>query len=766
MLIFRKNLDYINSRLDRLRHLVKGSRNDELNDMCLVLNLLYRVNHRLPFLQTKDGEFLSDNLESEDDPILNPLPEQFKESEIFHLICQTYHELSDIAPEDFSDVYAEAVENAIDKYSRIRRHDFLSQPKELTQLVYSLVKEKGCKSVFNPFSGISYYEIFFDDIVSYSQDIDKDYRMIGRIRLDANHKDVSKYYLGDSVSCWNDHGAECIVSTLPYDYGRFSYFEYIVDAFSHSSAKYAFLITTPGSLYSVHLAQTRRIVTNKGMLGKVVFLPAGLFTHTGIPYCLIVLDKEKQSDKVLFADISDLVSRDKRLSVLNVNNALDVLHSSESEYMAVVDVKTIIDNDYQWNPKLYISFVDSRIPNGFVPIKLEEIISKTDRRSIIDKSGYIIKRADLEVADLAFVKEPSSFRQSDDLIHTYRIEEPSLLIPNYGQITPLYVLASTDHPVYVSDAIFAFGITNKEVDPSYLCLELSKINPFWGRSSSRLDIFTLYNLRIPLVPLDEQRRIYNEAVDTFRLNKAKELGLMEVIEKMKTDYINTVRNRKHDMKTPMTQLRSTLTLLKSLITQVPENTKEKFTTYLDRQEEALDKLSMIVSHLADEQVFSTPEPVNLDEILSKEEIEEDNYTIKYQRDAAAFDMAEIHNPIVMMGKADAVRLFQNIISNAITHGFVDPKGKYSLTINLTIEDDFYVVEFINNGKPLPDGIDKERYGINGIKSKGSSGYGTGGFVVKSIAEHYGGDYDIFSRDSAGEKLTYVIVKLPIYLGNE
>ena len=67
---------------------------------------------------------------------------------------------------------------------------------------------------------------------------------------------------------------------------------------------------------------------------------------------------------------------------------------------------------------------------------------------------------------------------------------------------------------------------------------------------------------------------------------------------------------------------------------------------------------------------------------------------------------------------------------------------------------------------MPDGIDKERYGINGIKSKGSSGYGTGGFVVKSIAEHYGGDYDIFSRDSAGEKLTYVIVKLPIYLGNE
>ena len=59
---------------------------------------------------------------------------------------------------------------------------------------------------------------------------------------------------------------------------------------------------------------------------------------------------------------------------------------------------------------------------------------------------------------------------------------------------------------------------------------------------------------------------------------------------------------------------------------------------------------------------------------------------------------------------------------------------------------------MNNGKPLPEGIDKERYGMNGVKSKSSSGFGTGGFVVKSITEHYGGDYDIFSRDSAGDYL--------------
>ena len=235
---------------------------------------------------------------------------------------------------------------------------------------------------------------------------------------------------------------------------------------------------------------------------------------------------------------------------------------------------------------------------------------------------------------------------------------------------------------------------------------------------------------------------------------------------MKTEYINTVRNRKHDMKTPMTQLRNTLPLLKSLVDRVPDEVAQRLEKYVQRMEDSMDKLSMIVSHLADEQVFTNPEPVNLEEILSKEVTEAANYVVKYSRDETAFDLAEIRTPIVMMGKTDAIRLVQNIVDNAIKHGFDDPNQKYTLSINLTIEDEYYVIEFVNNGKPLPDGIDKEHYGMNGVKSKGSSGWGSGGFVVKSITEHYGGDYDIFSRDSAGEMLTYVIIKLPIYLGNE
>lgn len=89
-----------------------------------------------------------------------------------------------------------------------------------------------------------------------------------------------------------------------------------------------------------------------------------------------------------------------------------------------------------------------------------------------------------------------------------------------------------------------------------------------------------------------------------------------------------------------------------------------------------------------------------------------------------------------------------------------------MNISLTIKDGQYFIDFSNNGEPLPDGLTKERYGMKGEKGKDSDGSGTGGYIVKSITEHYGGDYDVYSERFAGMWFTHVIVKLPIYHDNE
>ena len=117
-------------------------------------------------------------------------------------------------------------------------------------------------------------------------------------------------------------------------------------------------------------------------------------------------------------------------------------------------------------------------------------------------------------------------------------------------------------------------------------------------------------------------------------------------------------------------------------------------------------------------------------------------------------------PTVFMAKNDLQRIVSNILTNAQKHGFMDSNRKdYEVNIRLEFnaEKGMYQIDFRNNGKPLPEGMNKMRYGIKGEKAGQTAGTGLGGSVVKSIVEHYKGDYDVFMD---GE-WTVIRVFLPI-----
>jgi signal transduction histidine kinase len=208
-------------------------------------------------------------------------------------------------------------------------------------------------------------------------------------------------------------------------------------------------------------------------------------------------------------------------------------------------------------------------------------------------------------------------------------------------------------------------------------------------------------------------------------------------------------------------------LLEAFANKLPEEFSSQLHNYVSRQKVALDTLSEIVRHLADEDVFSEPEVLELETVLSSFVCKNEKYSIVYVPDSLAINEAVGKGKAkVYIGKSDLLRLINNIIGNAVEHGFVENKTNYELLITLSTEGDSYLIDFTNNGKPLPEGMDKARYGMKGVKGKDSEGQGTGGYVVKSIVEHYGGDYDIIKREWAGRILTDVIIKLPIYRGDE
>ena len=280
-----------------------------------------------------------------------------------------------------------------------------------------------------------------------------------------------------------------------------------------------------------------------------------------------------------------------------------------------------------------------------------------------------------------------------------------------------------------------------------------------------------------LVPTD--KRVVGD--ELYRMEREKsvidELG--EKVQAMKTDYINEVRIRKHDMGQKVFDLINTEDLMRYYVEnrETENDLWPQLEEQLDHLRHTIHELSDMLDHLSQEEHFGSPELINLDEYLRSMQHSNSisGFALSYQLDKDGVDHAllthkndkriadeqniRIH-PTVWIAKNDIQRVVGNIISNAQKHGFIDSSRRdYQVKIVLSFnsEKGMYQIDFRNNGQPLPEGLNKMRYGIKGEKAGQTAGTGLGGSVVKSIVKHYKGDYDIFMD---GE-WTVVRIYLPI-----
>ena len=296
-----------------------------------------------------------------------------------------------------------------------------------------------------------------------------------------------------------------------------------------------------------------------------------------------------------------------------------------------------------------------------------------------------------------------------------------------------------------------------------------------------------------LVPTD--KRIIGDELYRMKREESVSNELGDKVQTMKTEYINEVRMRKHDMRPHLRQLASSQRLMLHYIDCASdiEELKRNLRNQLEHIHVALTSLSSIVDHLSDEEKFGTPELLNIDSLLADIEVnhdESEGFAIEYDCDIESFrkhgfvipdlseqwqfakehglDMAKFiqakskeNIPLfVSIAPLDFQRMVENIIENARKHGFTDhTRTDYYIGIDLSMnsERNMYQIDFFNNGTPLPDGMTKVRYGLKGEKAGQTGGTGSGGYIVKSIVSHYGGDYDVICEDG----ITTIRIYLPI-----
>ena len=104
----------------------------------------------------------------------------------------------------------------------------------------------------------------------------------------------------------------------------------------------------------------RRKLLDDGHIDTVIGLPANLFYSTGIPVCILVLKKCKKPDDVLFINGSEYFEKGKRQNQLTEEHIDKIIETyqyrkEEERYSRRVEMKEIVDNDYNLNISRYVS---------------------------------------------------------------------------------------------------------------------------------------------------------------------------------------------------------------------------------------------------------------------------------------------------------------------------------------------------------------------------------------------------------------------------
>ena len=711
--------------------------------------------------------------------------------------------------------FLQVLDIALYKFSSNHSAGQFSQPVEFAELASALVDSKN-KNIYNPFSGL----------MSFATSM-KEYASFTGVEKDSFIAEISKFRMfladiQDKVSCiqgdvteWANQSYDIILSNPPLgapisvnDDSRPIRSEWFCLKNFESQTNgngVLFTFVVPSVLFETTRAkEIRRELTERNYLDTVISLPANLLRpYTSISLVALLLRKDREKDApIKMLDATEFNKGDKKKPVLDVDAVVRCLNNPSPDKCVCITQDDIRQRDYTWSVEKYLNPIRESFPEGYEVVSLGDVVELIrGERHFEENSGHLAQIAELASGGEDCIRTVDSFETSNDLSHATKITEPVILLSSIRLLKPTYCEASSENPIFLQPNLWACRITQNWISPTYLCLELSRrFVPTTGNVIPRISRADLLGMKIAFPSVgqqrsfEEQNNLYKEAAYNAKLSKAKEMGLQEVIDKMKDDYINVIRARKHDMRPYIRELGSFERMMRQYIRDVEEsNLASKMTSLLDQHKISLDKLKDLVDIFSEEQQFGETEYFNINEYFVDLEINHDEktgYWIEYDRDDNALSeiipipygeprdknfMPLDHNsveykmaieemykfPIVVdINHVDFERLVRNIIENAVTHGFTDSNRKdYGIGIDLTIDmnKEMFQIDFSNNGTPLPTGMDKQRYGILGEKAGTTGGTGRGGYIVKSIVEHYHGDYDVFMD---GEN-TVIRILLPI-----
>lgn len=684
----------------------------------------------------------------------------------------------------------------------------LQIPSEVEDII-QMVMEEPAQDVYDPFMRTG-TNLFYANGEYHAQATNKYFMYTtmlwaGVMGMDSEHIEYS-----DCVNNWD--ATDCDFIMVTPEFGKevvtsdgetesISSFSLEKVFGSMSVEKRRALLLLPASALTSNgkMAKLRHDITEANLLETIVLLPANVFNKTSIAATIIYLKSgRKQEDPITFVNLSSFIKEkedlDEDKDTIDINQIKEAIDKNDKMYINEASVSDVREREYEWYVPNYMDYV-KQVPAGYRKVLLSELLEPLEDSEMFSYSGNIVREEYLisnpfEEYELnpkpgksfLFQSEDDDDDEKDDeddedVREQYDVYKGSPFVVQYGEKelkTYYHEFIGAFRDVSVPKSCHAYRINPDLIDVNYLRLILAQIDKESNGELRRNGIKRWEGgkginpvLHIPL-SLEEQKRIYEDAKLNAAVEKARKEGLDKAIDSMKQEYMMEVRMRKHDMKPFLSQLDSQAKLITFYLDKIEGNDdvvtaiRQKLTGISN----AVSELRLHLNRLTEEDIFGSPEVVNPLDILNELTGTFSNYSVALDVDTVALKEAQIDTPEIFISKVDFSTLATTIIENAVCHAFTgeDKNYKVLITLSYNASKDVFTIDFKNNGNPMPQGMDKFRYGLKGEKGAKSHGSGLGGYRVKSITRHYNGDYDVFCNRI--QNTTTIRVMFPKYNSHE
>ena len=407
-------------------------------------------------------------------------------------------------PSLFKDTFQRLLNNQV--RSGKSQYDFM-QPVELTELIVSLSGYEPGMTIYNPYAGVASYASELSAGSRYfAEEKDPKVWALGVLRTLMDDCYSENYLPGDSLNSNWSGPFDVVISSPPF--GRYktekkTFITYATELINNAEALLSergrMVVVVPPSILNRHDFKKLRTYN---LLSTIITLPGRLMYWTLINCTVLVLEKNKESEGITLVEGSSFFSPGGRFTnTLNIKGLQEAMKCSDPTYVVKVSIDDIKKNDFRLLPMFYLDTPETLGPT----VRLSEMGTFLRLRPAKEKvqKGICIK--DLSMGpDLNEVK-PKILAGST--VRFRRLEQSALLISaNRKGMKMGLVSADPEHPVFISELIYAFAPDPRKADIRFIAQEIQKLDgyPLCGSSVFFIRQEELAAYPIRFLPLEEQ----------------------------------------------------------------------------------------------------------------------------------------------------------------------------------------------------------------------------------------------------------------------